>query len=502
MSKTRLAIIGALVLAVVGFFLMRAPAPVIAIAAEPVVDIGFMEITNTMVSAWAVIILLLVGAFIIRRRARNVEDALVPSGLQNVVEAIYDAFFNVAQQVAGERNARAFFPFVFTIFIFLLAGNWFGLFPWNNVIGRVENYRYHYHSEMRYSVDDVVKQLDDGEREISAAQIDAINQAFAENFFEPIPYYVDEQDEGDEHIARVRAQQLTELEQSVRGEFAANPIPTDTAASSLSKAIKSRLEAAGVEDHGHDEVKYAMLYNLPLSAADAELVRAVGPILSGGGFKVIPPRTLFDEPRDYSYDAFAEPVYIDAAGAVCLPQEDAACDGAVAATTVNTSQLGFILRLEEKGFAGATVGHIFPFFRPLATDLNLPLAIALWSFIMVQYFGVRGIGWGNNFGKYIGVGSHAVVRGPMGLFVGILEIISEIGRIVSFTFRLFGNMFAGEVVLFVSMFLVAFVIPSVFFGLEVFIGFIQAFVFAMLTLVFAASAVGDHDEHHEAAEGH
>ena len=168
-----------------------------------------------------------------------------------------------------------------------------------------------------------------------------------------------------------------------------------------------------------------------------------------------------------------------------------------APTTVNTAHIGFVLRLEEKGFEGQTVGHVFPFFRAVATDINLPLALALWSLIMVQFWGSRGVGLANNFGKYIGLGSHAVVKGPMGVFVGILEIISEVGRVISFTFRLFGNIFAGEVVLFISMFLVAFIVPSVFFGLEIFVGFIQAFVFAMLTLVFAGAAVAGHDDHDE-----
>ena len=171
-------------------------------------------------------------------------------------------------------------------------------------------------------------------------------------------------------------------------------------------------------------------------------------------------------------------------------------------TTVNTAHIGFVMELEEQGFAGETVGHIFPIFRALASDVNLPLALALWSFLAVQYFGMRGVGVGANFGKYIGVGSHAIVKGPMGVFVGVLEIVSEVGRVISFTFRLFGNIFAGEVVLFISMFLVAFVVPTVFFGLEVFVGFIQAFVFAMLTLVFASTAVGDHDEHHDEAAEH
>ena len=506
MSKRRLIILGALVLIVGGFFLVRAPKPVIAIAPELVANIGGYEITNTILSAWVVIFLLLVGAFFVWRRTRNTEQALVPSGIQNIVEVIYEAFFNIAEQVVGNRSARIFFPVVFTIFIFLLAGNWFGLFPWNNVIGQVDDTREHYLHEMELSVHDLKDDLKHGERTVSPAEITAINNAFANAYFTPIHFAVDEHEHADELIAKIREGELTDTERSVRTEFADDPLPSTLEASEVVKAIEKRLEAAGLDDEAATE---AILYNLPLTATDAELVRADGPILTGGGFKIVPPRTLFDEPRDYSYDAFAEPLVIEpndegAAAQVCL----IVCESQIGGnepmpvpTTVNTAHIGFILRLEEKGIDGATVGHIFPFFRAIATDVNLPLALALWSLIMVQFWGVKGVGLGANFGKYIGVGSHVVVKGPMGVFVGVLEIISEIGRVVSFTFRLFGNIFAGEVVLFISMFLVAFIVPSVFFGLEIFVGFIQAFVFAMLTLVFAGAAVAGHDDHDEESEG-
>jgi len=382
--------------------------------------------------------------------------------------------------------------------------------------------------EMEVSVMEVVEELEEGERALSDGEIDAINNAFIYSFLEPIPFKVDKQDKSDEIIHMIRTEQAYhyDLELSVRNEFARNPIPPGTDGTEIVKEIKARLEAGGVIDEGHDEVKYAMIFNLPLAAGDAELVKATGPILSGDGFKIIPPRTLFAESRDFSYDAFAEPLIIEhgadgSLAALCLIE----CvyeldDGRIVhqlgdnepvavPTTVNTAHLGFILRMEEKGYVDAetgettgTVGHIFPIFRALASDVNLPLALALWSFLAVQYFGMRGVGIGANFGKYIGVGSHAIVKGPMGVFVGVLEIVSEVGRVISFTFRLFGNIFAGEVVLFISMFLVAFVVPTVFFGLEVFVGFIQAFVFAMLTLVFASTAVGDHDEHHDEAAEH
>ena len=83
------------------------------------------------------------------------------------------------------------------------------------------------------------------------------------------------------------------------------------------------------------------------------------------------------------------------------------------------------------------------------------------------------------------------------LFVGILEGISEVARVISFTFRLFGNIFAGEVLLFAMAFLVPLVGLVPFLGLELFVGLIQAFIFSMLTLVFATTATVGHD-----AEGH
>ena len=81
------------------------------------------------------------------------------------------------------------------------------------------------------------------------------------------------------------------------------------------------------------------------------------------------------------------------------------------------------------------------------------------------------------------------------LFFGLLELIAEFARVVSFTFRLFGNMFAGEVLLIAMMFLLPFIGIVPFMGLELFVGVIQAFIFSMLTLIFGVTAIADHSEH-------
>ena len=133
--------------------------------------------------------------------------------------------------------------------------------------------------------------------------------------------------------------------------------------------------------------------------------------------------------------------------------------------------------------------------RPAGTDVNMPLALALVSFVFVEYWGIRVLGLGY-FKKFFAFGN--LLRGrPSGLidiFVGILELISEMVRIVSFTFRLFGNMTAGEILVVMITFLVPFVANIFVFGLELLVGLIQAVIFAGLTLVFLSLAV-HHEEH-------
>lgn len=143
-----------------------------------------------------------------------------------------------------------------------------------------------------------------------------------------------------------------------------------------------------------------------------------------------------------------------------------------------------------------------PFLRTGTTDMNLPLALALIAMTAVQIFGVRALGSGY-FSKFINI--PALEHGGLGYVefgVGFLEIVSELSKILSFTLRLFGNLFAGTVLLFVMMFLIPVGVPLVFFLLEVLIGLIQALVFAMLTLVLISVAMVGHGGHEEDEHGH
>lgn len=147
---------------------------------------------------------------------------------------------------------------------------------------------------------------------------------------------------------------------------------------------------------------------------------------------------------------------------------------------------------------------VTPFVRAAATDLNMTLSLALIAFLAIQFFGTQELGL-SYYAKFINLPALGNLgkkpMGAMDFVVGILEIISELAKILSFGFRLFGNIFAGQVLLFVMAFLVATLLPGVFYGLELFVGLIQAFVFFMLTLVFSGMAMeghhgdDDHDHH-------
>jgi F0F1-type ATP synthase membrane subunit a len=149
---------------------------------------------------------------------------------------------------------------------------------------------------------------------------------------------------------------------------------------------------------------------------------------------------------------------------------------------------------------------VTPFFRGAATDLNLTIGLSIISFIAIQAFGIGTLGL-NYFQKFINVHALGTIsKNPLGaidFIAGLFEIVSEIGKLVSLSFRLFGAIFAGGLLYAVFLFLFGAVIPLVILGLELIVGGAQAAVFSVLTLIFCAQAMvshvhdDDHDgEHH------
>ncbi|MBI2845829.1 MAG: F0F1 ATP synthase subunit A [Chloroflexi bacterium] len=169
--------------------------------------------------------------------------------------------------------------------------------------------------------------------------------------------------------------------------------------------------------------------------------------------------------------------------------------------------------LKETVPPGEEAGEILiPIFRSPSTDINMALALALVSVGLTQVYGMQALGVGGYIGKFInlrriiqffipGKDKKAGGRGRIGLliqglldlFIGAIELVSEAAKILSFTFRLLGNIFAGEVVLLIMAFFAPFFLPLIFFAFETFVGFIQAFIFAVLTLVFMTLATTSHE---------
>jgi F-type H+-transporting ATPase subunit a len=166
---------------------------------------------------------------------------------------------------------------------------------------------------------------------------------------------------------------------------------------------------------------------------------------------------------------------------ICVAEASAATTAAEASQSVFSGL---------PGYCGAG-NLIIPWLRAPAADLNVTFAFALVAVFMIEFFGIQALGW-SYFTRFFNL-----KEGVLGFFVGIIELISEISRIISFAFRIFGNIFGGEVILIVMSFLLGYVLPLPFYGFELFVAFIQAVIFAVLTLVFMSIAVVEHGGHED-----
>jgi len=169
--------------------------------------------------------------------------------------------------------------------------------------------------------------------------------------------------------------------------------------------------------------------------------------------------------------------------------------------------LGFLL-------FGDLSNKLVPWIRPATSDLNLNFAMALIAVITAQAFGFYTLGPLHHLGKYFNVTTffrslvkldfQGMFQGVIEFFVGLIEIISELARVISLAFRLFGNIFAGSAVLAVFAFILPFFADIIFIPLELFVAFVQALVFALLTLVYLEIATTSEthggETEHEARE--
>lgn len=160
-------------------------------------------------------------------------------------------------------------------------------------------------------------------------------------------------------------------------------------------------------------------------------------------------------------------------------------------------------------------GHIegIPILRPATSDLNLTVVMAVFAVTASHFLGIITIGFFKYANKFIKLGDiyHAIkslnptkiLVAVIEFFVGLIEVFSEVAKMVSLSLRLFGNIFAGEVLMTVMAALIAYLVPLPFIGLELLVGIVQATVFSMLTLVYLTIATTDvhgHEEHSQEAK--
>ena len=315
---------------------LAAPILHIQLPAEPVfaeeLFPGF-KLTNTMVATFLTIIVLTVLSYFATRRMTE-----VPTGLQNLFEAIIEFFSDLASSIAGPENGRRFLPLALTIFIFIVTSNWLGILPGFGTIGRIE------------TAEEAIHHAKDAGKDLSEVHLQVFDGAGAIGVLSP------------------------------------GSLANDITAKEYKEAEEKGLH----------------------------------------------------------------------------PVED-----------------------------GQQAGILVPIFRSANTEVNTTLAIAIVAMFMVHFWAFRSLGIAGHVGKFLNFKG-----GPIALFVGLLELVGELARLISFTFRLFGNIFAGEVLLIAMAFLLPLIGIFPFLGLELFVGLIQAFIFSILTLVFAGLAVTSHDEEH------
>ncbi|MEL6270154.1 MAG: F0F1 ATP synthase subunit A [Chloroflexota bacterium] len=524
--------------------------PVIEVPGETVhyQFIGNFNLTNTFIGgliAGVIVLLWAVLNFVGTKGWTN----KVPGRAQAWTEMFVGAFYDFCSNLGGEnfKKAPLLWPFVAAIFIFLLAGNWMKLIPgiesvgyihcayvgqsgYQRIEGNVENtWRlwqdralYAGQTQTEFAEEECIHHLKvsgtyydeydpasyDEDAVAFYSRLNAVGGPVPEEFQSrieqaamPVPgageiiLTVDEEEEPEAVVADEPAEPEIPSDNEC---VVAEPVSSEEAEATESDAVDT-LEEEGAEAAEEAETEEG--------AEDAPTEEAAR---GNSGF-VLMSTLAADE--DHSY---ATPDEVAAAYAELVAMEAEFEEGAISAGELEEMQCevtqmvypnaNFPLSADELE-AGRIQPYVFtitPFVRGVATDLSFNFGLAILAILGVQVYGVMALG-PSYFEKFINlsalgnIGSKPV--GGIDFIVGIIEIVSELGKIVSLAFRLFGNIFAGGIVLMVFPFLITFFVPTIMIGLEIIIGFVQALVFAVLTLVFSVQAMeahhgDDHDDHH------
>lgn len=536
--------------------------PVISVPAEPYLkgmNVLGVELVNSLGGAVVAMIIVFAIAFIARRHSKGWTKE-VPGRFQALVEIIVDGLWSFTKQQAGNkpRVRNILFPLVASLFLYLLAGNWGKLIPGVETVGILHCAIYepspasgfpvmessflgrpYFIVESEQALNTGVKATADSYHSCEAFLGVTEYQDLLPTQLDP---YLDERvtytvQEGDtlaniaarftDEVTAKTAQPLPDLSGYVDVPYESWALlafaPEDIVAANLAEDGTLAIQYpevhsdAPAEDAGHSKVP-AFAYQVEATAEPTteEVIpveattEAVIETTAEAVIEATAEAGILSDDESHSTTeegvatgpAEATPIEVAA-----LPEFDAS-EELVAGQTI-------VIREKLLGEKATTLQNqlymVTPLVRGMTTDLSFTIGLALLVFFAIQFFGFAELG-PNYFQKFINV--HAVgniAKNPMGgidFVVGFFEIISELGKIISLSFRLFGAIFAGSVLFAVIMFLVGTTIPAIILLLELIVGFAQAAVFAILTLLFCSQAMvshihddGDHGhaEHGEAA---
>ena len=491
--------------------------PVIEVPGEIIVEdfLFGINLTNTIVGTVAADIILVI--FVVWAwRASKGWTQKVPGRFQGLVERITEIMYNFFYGIAGDRlrSAPMIWPLVATIFIFLLAANWLKLLP------GVETFGYMHCAYPNTSGYYMVDGWTDNSYRLWVDE--PLNAGYS-------------QDEAGEEACltykkgtfdKFTFESASDIEQNAAAFLLVlDDLPVEYAAEDGKMLEGDALHEA------EDAYDVALEEYLAEESADPNVVS----IVEDTDFRDAATYVIYSDERIAAINEFeslqAQFASIEAEieglqhdgddeeaeveGDVVEEDVDAIIEDletelidleeAVGLARAQVYYPGATLPLSEEQVDDGAVPYIFhitPFVRGAATDLSLTFALAIMSIVLVQVYGVYALGPAY-FDKFLNIPALGnLSKKPLGAIdfvVGLIEIISEVGKIISLAFRLFGNLFAGGVALMAVTFLVALLIPGVIYGLEIIIGTVQALVFAVLTLVFAVQAMEAHhgDDEHE-----
>ena len=421
-------------------------------------NIPFLDIrwTNTMVGSVIVwIVLLLFVVYVMRRRPKDGNE-VPPGGFYNMFEMLFEGLMGFVGGIAGGRHFRLIFNMFMTIFLVVLLANWMELVPGVDTIGFI-----HPHVKEKYDVEK-------DEYKVITTDGYEIYQGFLGIS------YVNGQCDWISPADEAAADDAAQVAAAAAANAAQMEMTQDAAYARYKADHGDHAEGEGGDGHGDDSHGEAAADSDAATAAHEEVMAARAAEkqarLDRGCYTGVNLAAL-----EEGYDGG------DKAEKQAIPlHPDPSSEEAKLVPWV-----------------------VLPFVRVPSTDLNMTLSIALIAFVMIQYIGFKalGIGYLTKFFNF-----STLFKSPLGgidVAVGLLELIGDFAKILSFSFRLLGNIFAGSILLFVMSFLVP-ILPWPFFILEFFVGVIQALVFALLTAIFMnlATVSHHHDDEHDHAEAH